>query len=80
METNANGDADDVVKRNGTAVPCFVTTLLDDASAKTPSKDSAADSQRDFDIRWTANSMYSASIDTVRLFLPMGSCSSVSCE
>ncbi|KAI0691505.1 cytochrome P450 [Cytidiella melzeri] len=45
--------------REGTAVPCFVTTLLDDVR-----DDKQVDAQRDFDIRWTANSMYSASMDT----------------
>lgn len=42
--------------REGTAVPCFVTTLLDD--------EKEIDAQRDFDIRWTANSMFAASTDT----------------
>lgn len=46
--------------RNGTAVPCFVTTLLDNIRDDKGS----LDPQRDFDIRWTANSMYSASMDT----------------
>ena len=49
-------------QRNGTAVPCFVTTLLDDIRDEKGS----LDPQRDFDIRWTANSMFSASMDTVR--------------
>ena len=52
-------------QRNGTAVPCFVTTLLDAAAdEKNSSKDTTVDPNRDFDIRWAANSMYSASIDT----------------
>ncbi|KAG0694413.1 cytochrome P450 [Suillus ampliporus] len=51
--------------KKGTARPSFVSTLL-----KSPSPDSSFDStstsdaQLDHDIRWTANSMYSASIDT----------------
>ncbi|EKM53298.1 uncharacterized protein PHACADRAFT_163592 [Phanerochaete carnosa HHB-10118-sp] len=47
--------------RSGTAVPCFVTTLLDEARDE---KSETVDPQRDFDIRWTANSMFSASTDT----------------
>ncbi|OCH88011.1 cytochrome P450 [Obba rivulosa] len=47
--------------RNGVATPCFVTMLLEDLQER---GDKALDAQRDFDIRWTANSMYSASIDT----------------
>ncbi|GJE98219.1 cytochrome P450 [Phanerochaete sordida] len=56
--------------KTGTAVPCFVTTLLDEARNE---KGETTDPQRDFDIRWTANSMYSASMDTtittVQLFM-----------
>ncbi|KAL4242334.1 cytochrome P450 family protein [Abortiporus biennis] len=47
---------------DGTAVPCFCTTLLDNNSDK--QQDEETKRQRDFDIRWTANSMYSASLDT----------------
>ncbi|KAF9218869.1 cytochrome P450 [Gyrodon lividus] len=44
----------------GTARSSFVSMLLDnDAQGK-----KKADAQLDFDVRWTANSMYSASIDT----------------
>lgn len=50
-----------MLQKNGTAVPCFVTTLLDEARDE---KGGAIDPQRDFDIRWTANSMFSASTDT----------------
>ncbi|KAI0075610.1 cytochrome P450 [Panus rudis PR-1116 ss-1] len=46
--------------REGSALDCFCTMLLEDMR----SKDSVIDPQRDFDIRWTANSMYSASLDT----------------
>ncbi|CAL1711055.1 unnamed protein product [Somion occarium] len=46
--------------RDGTALPCFCSMLLEDIR----SKDHVIDPQRDFDIRWTANSMYSASLDT----------------
>ncbi|THH22534.1 hypothetical protein EUX98_g8161 [Antrodiella citrinella] len=42
---------------DGTALSCFCSTLLEEAGDK-------IDSERDFDIRWTANSMYSASLDT----------------
>ncbi|KAI0946483.1 hypothetical protein AcW1_009933 [Taiwanofungus camphoratus] len=42
--------------RNGTAVPCFCTTLLDELQEK---GEKMLDAQKDFDIRWTANSMYS---------------------
>ncbi|KAI0826666.1 cytochrome P450 [Trametes gibbosa] len=48
--------------RQGTAVPCYVSMLLDDASLE--NKDQSVDNQRDFDIRWTANSLYAASFDT----------------
>lgn len=37
------------------------------------SKDHVIDPQRDFDIRWTANSMYSASLDTVRIITLLSS-------
>ncbi|GBE84279.1 Multifunctional cytochrome P450 monooxygenase af510 [Sparassis crispa] len=47
--------------REGTAVPCFCSTLLEELQDR---NDKAVDAQKDFDIRWTANSMYSASIDT----------------
>ncbi|KAI0829316.1 cytochrome P450 [Trametes gibbosa] len=54
----------------GTSVPCFCTMLLDEIQQ---SKSGAESAQQDFDLRWTANSMYSASIDTtmtvVRHFL-----------
>ncbi|KAH8103320.1 cytochrome P450 [Cristinia sonorae] len=43
--------------RDGDALACFCSTLLEEAGDK-------VDSQREFDIRWTANSMYSASLDT----------------
>ncbi|KAH7906297.1 cytochrome P450 [Hygrophoropsis aurantiaca] len=47
--------------RRGTAKASFVSMLMD---SDPKSKDTAADAQHDFDVRWTANSMYSASIDT----------------
>ena len=43
-------------QRQGTAVPCYVSMLLEDAALE--NKDQSVDSQRDFDIRWTANSLY----------------------
>jgi len=53
--------------RDGSALPCFCTTLLDELHERCSADKKGAeqtDPQRDFDIRWTANSMYSASIDT----------------
>ncbi|KAH9919494.1 cytochrome P450 [Epithele typhae] len=50
--------------RKGTAVPCYVTMLLEDS--KLENKDQIVGSQREFDIRWTANSLYAASFDTTR--------------
>ncbi|CCM02682.1 uncharacterized protein FIBRA_04788 [Fibroporia radiculosa] len=47
--------------RNGTALPCFCTTLLEEMQERCEKE---IDAERDFDIRWAANSMYSASIDT----------------
>ncbi|KAI0717422.1 cytochrome P450 [Cerioporus squamosus] len=44
----------------GTAVPCYVSMLLDDAALE--NKDQSVDDQRDFDIRWTANSLYAAHV------------------
>jgi len=54
--------------RKGTALPSFCSTLLEDGEAQ--------GAQGDFDLRWTANSMYAASIDTttalvVQFFLAM---------
>ncbi|RPD65433.1 cytochrome P450 [Lentinus tigrinus ALCF2SS1-6] len=45
--------------REGTATPCFCTTLLEEMSEKHEKF-----AEQDFDLRWTANSMYSASLDT----------------
>ncbi|EIW62160.1 cytochrome P450 [Trametes versicolor FP-101664 SS1] len=45
---------------DGTAVPSFCSTLLDQMG----DKEGVTSAQEDFDVRWTANSMYSASIDT----------------
>ncbi|RDX54448.1 cytochrome P450 [Lentinus brumalis] len=45
--------------REGTATPCFCTTLLDEMLDKDEKH-----AEQDFDLRWTANSMYSASLDT----------------
>jgi len=41
--------------------PSFCSTLLEDESIK-------AGDQFEFDLKWTANSMYSASLDTVHQF------------
>ena len=57
-----------IAQRDGTALPCFCTTLLEELQERSREEKKEADQidpQRDFDIRWTANSMYSASIDTV---------------
>ncbi|KAI0637681.1 cytochrome P450 [Trametes polyzona] len=48
-----------IVQEEGTAVPCFCTTLLEQMEGQ-----GGASAQGEFDVRWTANSMYSASIDT----------------
>ncbi|KAF9652712.1 cytochrome P450 [Thelephora ganbajun] len=42
--------------RKGIALPSFCSTLLEENEAQ--------DAQGDFDLRWTANSMYTGSIDT----------------
>ncbi|KAH9950731.1 cytochrome P450 [Amylocystis lapponica] len=47
--------------REGTATPCFCTSLLDELHEK-GEKD--VDEQDDADIRWAANSIYAASLDT----------------
>ncbi|KAH9853930.1 cytochrome P450 [Lenzites betulinus] len=55
----------DLVKKRmeeGSSLPCFCTMLLDESIRESKSK--AEKAQEDFDLRWTANSMYSASIDT----------------
>lgn len=43
-------------QRLGVATPCFVTMLLEDLQERS---EKGIDAQKDFDIRWTANSMYS---------------------
>ena len=43
-------------QRKGTAVPCYVTMLLEDAALET--KDQSVSDEREFDIKWTANSLY----------------------
>ncbi|EIW75777.1 cytochrome P450 [Coniophora puteana RWD-64-598 SS2] len=52
--------------KRGTARPSFVSTLLESAPQN---KDGSIEAQHDHDIRWTANSMYSASIDTTITFM-----------
>lgn len=42
--------------RAGTALPSFCSTLIEEGETK--------DARGDFDLRWTANSMYAAGIDT----------------
>ncbi|KIJ64011.1 hypothetical protein HYDPIDRAFT_175746 [Hydnomerulius pinastri MD-312] len=46
--------------RKGTARPSFVSMLLGN---ETDGKDDKTDAQMDFDVRWTANSMYSGRLD-----------------
>ncbi|KAG6376579.1 cytochrome P450 [Boletus reticuloceps] len=47
-------------RRKGTAKASFVSTVLDDMDGE----EKGLDTHQDFDLRWTANSMYAASIDT----------------
>ncbi|KAG8221656.1 cytochrome P450 [Butyriboletus roseoflavus] len=47
-------------RRKGTAKASFVSTVLDGHN----NKEKKLDAQQDFDLRWTANSMYAGSIDT----------------
>jgi hypothetical protein len=51
-----------VIQKNGTATPSFTSLAFDN-------KENMSE-QEDFDLRWTTNSMYVGSIDTVR-FLPL---------
>ena len=54
-----------LVQRAGTAVPSFCSTLLEEDGK-------LATELEEFDIKWTANSMYASSIDTVStLFLEL---------
>ncbi|KAI0701727.1 hypothetical protein C8Q76DRAFT_633494, partial [Earliella scabrosa] len=46
-----------VKARDGTATACFCTTLPEKRSEE--DKDKAKIAQQEFDLRWTANSMYS---------------------
>ncbi|KAN0082776.1 Cytochrome P450 [Tylopilus felleus] len=46
-------------RRKGTAKASFVSTILDQMENK-----DGLDKQQDFDLRWTANSMYAGSVDT----------------
>ncbi|KZT03623.1 cytochrome P450 [Laetiporus sulphureus 93-53] len=48
--------------RDGTAVPSFCSTLLEDLQERCEKE---ADPQRESDIKWTANSIYASSIDTM---------------
>ena len=47
-----------VTQQNGTATPSFTSLAFD--------KNENMTEQEDFDLRWTTNSMYTGSIDTVR--------------
>jgi len=47
--------------KDGTAIPSFCTTLLDDLPRE---EEKGFDAQQDKDIRWVASSMYASSIDT----------------
>ncbi|KAG9311257.1 cytochrome P450 [Chiua virens] len=53
---------DEPYARKGTAKPSFVSTVLDGKDCK--EKEPMFDAEQDFDLRWTANSMYAASMDT----------------
>ena len=46
------------IQKNGTATPSFTSLAFE--------KNENMNEQEDFDLRWTTNSMYTASIDTVR--------------
>jgi hypothetical protein len=47
-----------MIQKNGTATPSFTSLAFD--------KNENMTEQEDFDLRWTTNSMYTGSIDTVR--------------
>ena len=47
-----------ITQQNGTATPSFTSLAFD--------KNENMTEQEDFDLRWTTNSMYTGSIDTVR--------------
>jgi len=49
---------DNLPQKTGTNAPSFCSTLLE--------KDTKLTEQFEFDLKWTANSMYGASMDTVR--------------
>ena len=49
-----------MTQKNGTATPSFTSLAFE--------KNEKMSEQEDFDLRWTTNSMYTASIDTVRPF------------
>ena len=51
-----------MMQKNGTATPSFTSLAFD--------KNENMTEQEDFDLRWTTNSMYTASIDTVRSLFP----------
>ena len=56
------GSCANTLQKNGTATPSFTSLAFDH-------KENMTD-QEDFDLRWTTNSMYTGSIDTVRSNLP----------
>ena len=53
-------------------MPCYVTMLLEDAALE--SKDQTVDEQRDFDIRWTANSLYAGEPGQLRGSITRANC------
>lgn len=50
-------------QKSGTPKPSFCSTLMEDENFVKSTENF------EFDLKWTANSMYAASIDTVRYFL-----------
>ncbi|KAI0764993.1 cytochrome P450 [Fomes fomentarius] len=56
--------------KEGTATACFCTTLLDETSDQGKENDKEGNAERDFDLKWTANSMYSGAFtETVTVVL-----------
>jgi hypothetical protein len=51
------------LKKSGNYVPSFCSNLLESSDPKKQTEEFI------FDLKWSANSMYSASIDTVSLLL-----------
>lgn len=54
------------VQKEGTATACFCTTLLDETSDRVEENDKESNAEQDFDLKWTANSMYSGALPEVK--------------